>query len=115
MPGSRREQRRQQLDRLGLLRGGERLEPRRLEHDLVTLGCCAQRHQLAATTGIGFQHSVSEIASHTPMRFFAPVLTSGGKAYETLTADPQRHSESSLPVHATRLADDADSALTVSQ
>ena len=61
MPGSRCEQRRQQVDRLGLLRSGEWLETRPLEHDLAT--CCgAQRHQLAAATGIRFQHSVSEIA-----------------------------------------------------
>jgi hypothetical protein len=72
MPGSRCEQRRQELDRLGLLRSGQRRQLRLLEHDLATLDCCSQRHQLAAATGIRFQHSVSEIAlPYSNARFHA--------------------------------------------
>jgi hypothetical protein len=87
VPRSRCEQRRQQLASLGLLRRGERLQPRRLEHDLPTLGSWAQRHQLAAATRIRFQHSVLESPSYIPMRFSTPVLDKRArKIYAALTA-----------------------------
>ena len=72
------EQRRQQLDRFRLLGSGERLEPRRLEHDLIARGYCTQRYDLAAATEIRFQHSVSEIAPPIlQCAFPRPFLTSG--------------------------------------
>lgn len=58
MPRGGGEQRGLELDRFALLPRGERLQPRLLEHDLVTIVLGSQRHQLAATTGIRFQHSL---------------------------------------------------------